>query len=178
MSLVLEDAIAWCMEPCPGPDGEMQYITVAWIDEGHRTMDVRRACLQHLPAFWPVKGRPGHQMREIHATSESFVDGEPLITYHIAEDNFKWQLLNMIADRKKRLKKGDCVLHIPIDADDDEAFIDEMTNEHPIQKKNQLGRTRWEWKTVGPNDYWDTVKYCIAIYAILRPGLIHSGRAA
>lgn len=178
MTLVLEDAMAWCCEPCTGPEGLPTYITTAWIDEGHRPMDVRRACLGNLPTFWPVKGRSGTQMREIHATSESYVDGEPILTYHIAEDNFKWQLLNMIADRKKRAKKGDYILTLPIDADDDDNFIDELCNEHPIQKKNQLGKTRWEWKTTGPNDYWDTIKYCIAIWSVLRPALIHNSRAA
>jgi hypothetical protein len=178
MTLVLDDAIAWCYEPSTGPDGAPVFLTCVWIDEGHRPMDVRRACLAHLPLCWPVKGRSGTQMREIIATSDSFVDGEPLLTYHIAEDQFKWQLLNMIADRKKRLKKGDYILTIPIDADDDDSFIDEMCNEHPIQKKNQLGRTRWEWKTVGPNDYWDTVKYCIAQWTVVRPAVLHTRPAA
>jgi hypothetical protein len=174
----IEDAIEWCRDPSLGPDETPTYISHAFIDEGHRFEQVRRLCLANLPTFWPVKGRPGVQMKDLIHTSDSWIDGEPLITYHIAEDQFKWQLLNMIADRKKRIRKGDFVLTIPLNADDDADFIDEMCNEHPVKKTNKLGRPVWEWKTTGPNDYWDTVKYGISIYALMRPALMREGIAA
>ena len=177
-TLVLDDAIAWGYESVLGLDDIPHYVTTGVIDEGHRPMDVRRACLANLPTFWPIKGRSTSQVREIISTSFSFVDGEEICSYHIAEDQFKWQLLNMIVDRKKRLKKGDFVLHMPFDAADDENFIDEFCNEHPVKKTNALGKERWEWKTVGPNDFWDCVKYCMAIWAIMRPELVKQGMAA
>jgi len=177
-TLVLDDAIAWACEACTLPDGMPAYIERAFIDEGHRTMDVRRACLHNLPTFWPVKGRASVQVREIVSTSASLVDGEEINTYHIAEDQFKWDLLGMILDRKKHLKNGRPAFHIPFDADDDEQLIDEMCNEHPLKITNKLGKDRWEWKVVGPNDYWDTVKYCLSEWFIARPLLVFEGKAA
>lgn len=178
-TLALEHAIEWSREPCQGPDGEMFYCTHGWIDEGHRHDVVRRACLANLDLFWPVKGRPGVQMKDTITTSESTVDGEPILTYHIAEDLFKWQLLNMITERKKRLRRGGgAVIHFPINADDDEDFLAEFCNETPIQKTNSLGKKRWEWKVTGPNDFWDTVKYCLGIYTLMRPSIVREGMTA
>ncbi len=177
-TLVLEEAIAWCYEACTGPDATPTYITTAFIDEGHRTMDVRRACLANLPTFWPVKGRANIQVREIVSTSGSLVDGEELLTYHIAEDNFKWDLLGMIIDRKKHLKNGRPALFLPADADDDEHIIDELCNEHPIKKVNKLGKETWVWETVGPNDFWDGLKYCQSLKFITWPQLVKTGIAA
>ena len=179
ITLELSDAIAWGYEATPGPDGDPHYITAAFIDEGHRAMDIRRACLANLPTFWPVKGRPGTQMRgSVISTSPSIVDGEELLTYHIAEDQFKWQLLNMIVDRRKRVKKGDFTLYLPSDADEDEDFIDELCNEHPVKATNKLGKERWEWKTEGKNDFWDCIKYNLSIWALMRPELVREGLAA
>ncbi|RYD39947.1 MAG: hypothetical protein EOP83_36000, partial [Verrucomicrobiaceae bacterium] len=177
-TLVLEDAIAWCYEGVPGPDGEPLYISSAFIDEGHRTMDVRRACLANLPTFWPVKGRANIQVREIVSTSTSLVDGEELLSYHIAEDQFKWDLLGMIIDRKKHLVNKRPAVFLPFDADDDEGFIDELCNEHPVKKTNKLGKQSWVWETVGPNDFWDVLKYCQSIKFISWPQLVKTGIAA
>ena len=178
ITLELDDAIAWGYEATKDVDGTEHYIHCAFIDEGFRPMDVRRACLSNLPTFWPVKGRPGSQMRgSIHSTSPSLVDGEELITYHIAEDQFKWQLQGMILDRKKRLKRGETCLYLPFRADADEDFIDELCNEHPQKAKNKLNQERWEWKAVGKNDFWDCIKYNLAIWSLMRPELVKEGLA-
>lgn len=178
VSLVLQEAVEWCYEPVAGPNELPIYVTHALIDEGHRAMDVRRMCMAHLPMFWPVKGRSSIQVREVIGTSYPMVDGHELCCYHIAEDQFKWQLLAMIGDREKRAKRGEVQFFVPDEVDDDDQFVIELCNERPIRKKNQLGRERWEWETTGPNDFWDCCKYCVSIWTIRRPFLVREGMAA
>ena len=197
-SMVLQEAVEWCREPVPcgpcrleevrGPHGEVAEwrvipegdeelvpVTNALIDEGYRMDETRRMCLANLPVFWPVKGRGNVQVRHLWNTSPSVVDGEPLLTYHVAEDSFKWDLLKRITDRLKKIKRGDPVMSFPIDVEDDESFLDEMCNESPVQKKDKRGKLYWEWKVKGANDYWDCVKYCLCILAIRDPQLKREG---
>ncbi len=178
ISLVLSEAVEWCYEKVDGPDGQPLFITRALIDEGHRSTDVRRMCMANLPVFWPVKGRGGVQVRETIGTSYPLVDGQEICCYHVAEDDFKWQLLNMIVDRDKRTKRGEAIINFPEDADDDDDLIAEMCNERPVKKTRQNGSTRWEWETTGPNDFWDCVKYCLCEWVIMRPLLVSEGMAA
>jgi phage terminase large subunit GpA-like protein len=176
ISLQLSEAVEWAYENVTGPDGEVYQVTDGFIDDGHRAMEVRRMCLAHCPVFWPVKGRGGIQVRDIVGSSVLYVDGEEILGYHIAEDQFKWQLLKMITDREKRLKRGDLpVLHLPKEAAEEDEFLLELTNEIPVLKKNALGKEKWEWKKEGDNDYWDCIKYCLALWSIKRPVLVRAG---
>lgn len=174
VSLVLREAVEWGYEPVKGPDGKDLYISAGFIDEGHRTDEVRRMCLEFMPVFWPVKGRGKMQVQNTISTSPKWVDGQTILTYHISEDDFKWQMLKMITERDKRLKKLEPVMHFPHDAEDDDDFVAEMCNERPVMKKNALGREKWEWEKLGPNDFWDCVKYCVALYAAMRPALVET----
>jgi phage terminase large subunit GpA-like protein len=175
VSLVLSECVSWAFEPVTGPDGNPLVVTDGFIDEGYRTMDVRRTCMENLPVFWPVKGRSGVQVREMIGTSFQWVDGEELLTYHIADDQFKWQLLNLISDREKRARRGETLIFFPEDVDADDDFIEEMCAERPVKKKNKMGREKWEWEKTGPNDFWDCVKYALALWAVKRPILVKEG---
>lgn len=174
VSLVLSEAVEWGYEPIEGPSGPL-YVRTGLIDEGHRAHEVRRMCLQHLPTFWPVKGRGSLQVREVIGTSYPWVDGEEICCYHIAEDQYKWQLLTRIVDRDRRRRRGDSLFFVPQDADDDDDFVAELTHERPVKKKNALGREVWVWEKTGPNDFWDCVKYGLAIWDILAPELLPRG---
>lgn len=176
VSLVLTEAVEWAYEPVQGPDGPL-YVRTGLIDEGHRQSDVHMVCLDHLPLFWPVKGRGGVQVRETIGTSFKWVAaaGEEICTYHIAEDQFKWRLLLMIGDREKRERRGDRLLWLPADVDDDDDFVAELCHERPVKKKNSLGKERWEWEKTGPNDFWDCLKYGLANWDIMVPALVQEG---
>lgn len=189
ISLVLREALEWSLEPVRGPateehpEGQLFYVEAGMIDEGHRANDVRRMCLDTVEdfaglgrtGFFPVKGRGGVQVRETIGTSPQWVDGEEICTYHIAEDQFKWQLLKMITDREKRERRGEPLIHFPQDVDDDDDFVAEMCNERPVLKKNNLGKEKWEWEKTGPNDFWDCVKYSLALWMVRRPLLVRAG---
>jgi hypothetical protein len=183
ISLVLREAIEWALEPIVGPEGKEYFVMAGLVDEGHRASDVRRICLNTLEdfaalgrvGFFPVKGRSGVQVREVVGKSDQFIDGEEICTYHVAEDQFKWQLLKMITDREKRQKNREPVIHFPADADDDDDFVAEMCNERPVLKKSALGREKWEWEKLGPNDFWDCVKYVLPLWMIRRPVLVRAG---
>jgi hypothetical protein len=156
----------------------MYQVTDGFIDEGHRQLEVLRMCMANLPVFWPVKGRGNVQVSQVIGSSPRFVDGEEICAYHIAEDNFKWQLLKMIGERGKRLKKGEPVIHFPADVDLDADFMAEFLSERPVEEKDRFGRVKWVWKrTDDPNDFWDCVKYCLALWTIKRPFLLAEGMA-
>jgi phage terminase large subunit GpA-like protein len=134
--------------------------------------------MANLPVFWPVKGRGNVQVSQVIGTSTRFVDGEEILAYHIAEDNFKWQLLKMIGERAKRMKKGEPVIHFPQDVDLDADFMAEFLSERPVEEKDRFGRVKWVWKrTDDPNDFWDCVKYALALWTIKRPFLLAEGMA-
>jgi phage terminase large subunit GpA-like protein len=171
VSLSLTEAAEWHAEPVLGPGGEEFVVTDGMIDEGHRTADVRRLCLESfLGVFWPVKGAATSQVRETISTFFPTVPelGEEICCYRIAEDQFKWKLLRMIADRDKRAKKGEPQIFFPADVEDDPEFMGEMIAERPVKKKNSLGRETWVWEKKGPNDFWDCVKYGLALWAVKR----------
>ena len=180
ISLVLTEAVEWAYFPIYGPNGEEYFVTDGFIDEGHRAMDVRRICLEHCPIFWPVKGRGGIQVQQVIGTSLQYVDGEEILTYHISDDQFKWQLLKMITDREKRQKRGEPCLFFPSDVDEDQDFIDEMISERPILQKDKHNREKWIWAKHHdvPNDFWDTVKYCLALWTVKRPFIMPTGANA
>jgi phage terminase large subunit GpA-like protein len=168
-TLVLSEAMEWAYEPVVGPDGENLLVEAGFCDEGHRAHDVRRGCLDHCPVWWPVKGRGGIQVKQTVGTSEQWIDGEWILTYHVDDDGFKWDLLGMIRDNEKRKKTGAPRLIFPEDVDMDEDFVDELTNEVPERQKNKLGREIWKWKVKGPNDFWDCVKYALALWRVMAP---------
>jgi hypothetical protein len=177
-TLVLSEAMEWAYEPVPGLDGAEHLVEAGFCDEGHRAHDVRRACLDHCPVWWPVKGRGGVQVRQTVGTSEQWVDGEWILTYHIDDDGFKWDLLSMIRENEKRKKNGVPRLIFPKDVDMDEDFVDELTNEVPERQKNKLGREIWKWKVKGPNDFWDCLKYSLALWRVMAPMLRGGDKAA
>lgn len=174
-SLVLREAVEWGDEPVPGPEGKTYIVEGGFIDEGHRAMDVRRMCLEKCPVFWPVKGRGGVQVRETIGTSPQWCDGEEILTYHVADDQFKWQLLKMISDAEKRAKRREIRMIFPVDVEDDDDFLDELCNERPVLKKSKSGKDRWEWDKTGPNDFWDCCKYAVALWTVMRPILVKQG---
>lgn len=172
ITLDLDEIISFADEPVLIPGGEM-FVTHALVDEGHRMQDVRRLCLANMPRFWPVKGRGGLQVRAEVGTSTQWCDGQEIITYHIDDDGFKWRLLMQIRDHKKLKEKGLPRLFLPENVIDDAEFVDELTNEHPERRKNELGREVWKW--IVPkgksNDWWDTLKYGLALWNIMAPEL-------
>ena len=178
ITLVLSEATDWAYVPLLDSEGKEWIVSNGLIDEGHRAHDVRRECLAHFPVFWPVKGRGGVQVQQTVGTSSQWVDNEEILTYHIAEDQFKWQLLKMLTERDKRKKRGEPQIFFPLDLEDDEDFMDEMCHERPVMKKNKMGREKWEWEKTGPNDFWDCVKYGLALWVIMRPLLQRDGMTA
>ena len=168
----------WGNEPIRGPDGNDYYTQNGFCDEGYRTIDTRRACLQRMPIWWPVKGRGGIQVKQTLATSPQWCDGEEILTYHVADDQLKWNLMNMITHHEKRKKRGEPVIFFPFDVEDDEDFMDEVTNERPVKKPLRNGQTKWEWELVDkqkPNDFLDVIKYFLALWMVKRPLLVREG---
>jgi phage terminase large subunit GpA-like protein len=169
----LEEAVDWAYDPVPGPADSEWIVTCGFIDEGHKMKEVREICLDHTPVFWPVKGRGDSQIQHLIATSEKWVRGDDyILTYHINEAQFKWQLLTLIADHKRRAEKGEMRLHLPHDVDEHDPIIAELCNERP---ENNTKTKKWEWKKKGPNDFWDCVKYGLALWSVMRPLIQREG---
>ncbi len=183
----LSDAFDWIDVPVPGPDGEMFYCEEGFCDEGHTTKRIREECLERtridsLAAIWPVKGVDVRQVAELVSTNYRWVGGEgseEILVYSIADRPFKKELLFMIKDRAKRAKKRRMQLFIPSDTDEDDAFVDELCNEHPFMKKNKTtGKEYEDWKKTGPNDFLDVVKYALGMWTVKRALLRAQGIAA
>jgi len=161
----LEEAADWLYDPVLGRE-EGTVVQVSWgvMDEGFRMKQVRELCLDHEPRWWPIKGRGAGQIDHLWRTSLKFARGsEEILTYQIKEEEFKWQLLKMIADDKRREEKGLTRIWLPGDVDEHDPLVQELCNERPeLNAKTK----KWEWKKKGPNDYWDCVKYLLALWAI------------
>jgi phage terminase large subunit GpA-like protein len=164
-------------KPVEGPGKIELTVQAGLIDEGdgNRYEEVRRWCLNRIrqgdSRFWPVKGRGGFQVRGMVTTSAQWCDGEEILTYHIDDRSHKWVLFRRIREDKKNQEKSYPRLFLPMNADFDEEFIDELTNERPVLIKNKFGREVWEWKLPKDkqNDWWDGIKYLLALWNIMAP---------
>ena len=164
-----------------------------WIDEGdgdNSMKDVRDFCVkprsrehpQH-GGHWifPCKGAGGIQMKGVVDERDREVDGYAFKAYHLSHHEFATELyLQRIAKnddivtateimRKhptKRIPLPAPRLHLMKGADDE--YINELCAEKR-QLKKVRGRLRWVWvDPTEPNDYGDTVKYCLAMWHFMR----------
>lgn len=171
-----DEVVEFADLPVPSPDGDL-IMTKAFVDEGNGsdTDDVREFCLANRPRFFPVKGRGKSQINHLVAQTEHLVSGVLFPTYHIREEDFKWQLLHRIqkggpATQERRIGVSRIIL--PANADEDPEFLAELTNEVPVLEKNKFGREVWVWKKKGPNDFFDCIKYAQAIWHVMKPHLL------
>ena len=156
------------------PFGEYE-IQCGLVDEGDgkRALEVRKFTNRH-PHIFPVKGRGGLQMSGLINPSTSILDGVEVLTYHINDNAFKRDLLfrRIKRDEKNRdFETGRLILPWKID----EEFVDELTNEVLITKKDRFGFEKEEWHKKGPNDYLDVLKYGLALWTLNEPTLREMG---
>lgn len=170
-----EEVVAFANVPLQVGDRDL-VVQTCLVDEGNDAKDVRSFCLEaeHCERFFPVKGRGRSQIDAMVSTSESWHEGQEVLTYHVNDPMFKWELLFKLRRNHYSEKKKASIVPIwlPADADEDEAFLRELTNEVPLKKKNPFGHERWEWVKRGDNDFWDTLKYLLPQWSIVSPGLL------
>ena len=177
--ITFDEVVEFADEPLVTPrDGTINVIT-GLLDEGNDKDDVRSFCLNNT-RFYPVKGRGEGQSKALVTNSPQWHEGMEIDTYHVDDREFKWQLLNMLRretyseKRKGTLKK----IRFPEDVIKDESFFEELCQEYPVREKNRFGVPGWKWKrTSKPNDWWDTLKYNRAIWAICGVGMVRSWHA-
>jgi len=158
--------------PLLTPAGEM-VVQCGLLDEGNDKEEVWRYCLETRPRFFPVKGRGGRQVTNLVATSSGWLDGQQVISYHVDDYRFKWSLLNSLRRKHYSEKRQETIKRVilPANSNEDEIFLSELTNEIPVKTKNKFNFDFWDWKKRGPNDFWDTLKYTLAIRVIMAPRL-------
>ena len=164
-----------------------------WIDEGdgdNSTKDVRDFCARPRSRkhpihgghwIFPCKGAGGHQIKGAVDERPREVDGYEFKGYHVSHNEFATELY------LQRIAKHDDILaaleimrkqpskRLPLPAprlhlmkSPDEEFIAELCAEKR-QLKKVRGRLRWVWiDPTDPNDYGDTVKYCLAMWHFIR----------
>ena len=162
-------------------DGESLTIEQGIIDEGHLMTEVRRFCIASNGLFVPSKGRGGIQIRTLVTESEGEIDGEPIITYHFSDDQFKKMLyIGRIAELPKILsgKSSSPRLYLPhrVDAE----FADELTSEKLLVIQDRLGYPREEWKKNSsiPNDFGDALKNLLVIWYWMGPQIVAAAAVA
>lgn len=168
-----EEVLSFANEPLETIHGPM-IVICGMLDEGNDKDDVRSFCLENYPRFYPVKGRGGDQVQALITESPQNHMGYAIVTYHVDDRSFKWQLLyrlrRMTFSEKKReeIRK----LTLPINVNEDENFLAELTNEFPTREKNKFGVEQERWRVRGSNDWWDTLKYMLSIWNIMKADLI------
>jgi len=155
-------------------DGETVTVDQGIIDEGHLMESVRRFVLRSDGLFVPSKGRGGIQIRTLVEESEGEIDGEPLITYHFSDDQFKKMLyIARIKEFDKILtgKSKTPRLHLPWELDAE--LVDELTSEKLSVEQDRLGYPRETWKKNPsiPNDFGDALKNLLVIWYWMGPQL-------
>ena len=166
--LSLEEVEDFADIPLDTPTGPM-VVHCGLFDEGNDKEDVWRYHLETRPRFFPVKGRGSVQIKHLVSISKGWLDGQEVSSYHIDDYRFKWRLLNSLRRkhyseaRQKKIPR----IWFPENANEDEGFLSELTNEIPIKTKNKFNFEIWDWVKKGPNDYWDTLKYTCAIRVIM-----------
>lgn len=170
-----EEILDFADVPLKFGDREMT-VQTCLVDEGNGddTKAVREFCLSQGDRFYPVKGRGRSQIETMITTSESWHEGEEVMTYHVNDPMFKWELLFKLRRNHYSAKKQAAIvpMYLPADVDEDEEFLKELTQEIPMKKKNAFGHERWEWVKKGANDFWDTLKYLLPQWSIVSPGLL------
>lgn len=177
----------------PESDRDRVIIDFMWIDEGdgdNSMKDVRDFCARQRSRshpingghwIFPCKGAGGVQMKGVVDERDREVDGYEFKAYHLSHNEFATELyLQRIGKhdeicaalelmRKhpaKRIPLPAPRLHLMRQADDE--FVDELCAEKRMLKKVR-GRLRWVWvDPTEPNDFGDTVKYCLAMWHFVR----------
>lgn len=164
-----------------------------WIDEGdgdNSMKDVRDFCARPRSRMHPVegghwifpcKGAGGHQIKGAVDEKMREVDGYEFSAYHVSHNEFATELyLQRIAKHEEilaalKVMRQQPSKRLPLPApalwlmkSPDEEFINELCAEKR-QLKKVRGRLKWVWiDPTEPNDYGDTVKYCLAMWHHIR----------
>lgn len=177
--VTFDEVLEFANEPLDTMHGPM-IVQAGLIDEGNDKDDVRSFCLATYPRFFPVKGRGEGQAHAMVSESPQWHEGEAVVTYHIDDRSFKWQLLYRLRRQKFSEKRRDKIpeLRFPSDVDRDEQFLEELTNEFPTREKNKYGKEVERWRTKGKNDWFDTLKYLLCEWSIMGAALKEARVAA
>jgi phage terminase large subunit GpA-like protein len=164
----LEELESFADIPLATPLGPM-VVQCGLLDEGNDKEEIWRYSLETRPRFFPVKGRGGRQVTALVAISKGWLDNQEVVSYHVDDYKFKWSLLNSLRRKHYSEKRQEKIKRIwfPENANEDETFLSELTNEIPVKKKNRFNFEIWDWVKKGDNDYWDTLKYTLAIRVIM-----------
>lgn len=156
-------------------EGETYICDQGGVDEGYETTEVRRFCMRSEDLFVPTKGRGDVTSRRIVVESEGEIDGEPIITYHFDDSDFKKQLYVKRISEVDKIIAGKSKfprLYYPWELD--AAMIDEMASEKLGTEIDRMGFTRekWEKDPNVPNDYGDGVKGCLVLGYWMLPQIL------
>lgn len=156
-----------------GASGEMPISTTMIDDGGHRTFEVRQHCHDRFPACYPSRGSAGAggaavAVRDYRVRKDD--PHSPTMPVVVYDDNtFKRELyIRRIAkfDRQKAEAYEQARLWLPINLETE--FTQELMREKLERQKD--GTFRWN-KPRG-NDWGDTLKMGIILFAYISPELI------
>ena len=164
-------SVRWAI---PGESGSME-CAVTMIDEGgHRSYEVRQHAYPRYPACFTSRGSPGTgatsvTLRDYRIRKDDEVS--PTMPVVIYDDNtFKRELyIRRIArfDPKKSEAYNQARTWLPVNLET--SFTQELMREK-LQRDRDGKRLRWN--TPKGNDYGDTLKMGIILYAYLAPELL------
>ena len=150
-------------------DGKSYNAKIGCVDEGFNTMLVRDWCMAN-PAFVPMKGRGGVQVRAVVARSLAPHNGGNIEVYHFSDDDFKREVY--IERIQKHLSEAlDAPVKTPriyFPATISTEFLHEHTTERLV-RDFKAGRQVFKWeKRGGANDFGDTTKLAHVLWHVVR----------
>lgn len=176
LDAIAERSVRWQVE---GEHGETP-ISVTMIDDGgHRTFEVRQHCYDRFPACFPSRGSSGAGGQPVAVRDyrirkdDPMAPTMPVIVYD--DSTFKRELyIRRIAkfDAKKAEAYEQPRLWLPVNLETE--FTAELMRERLERQKD--GTFRWN-KPKG-NDYGDTLKMGIILWAYLSPELLKDAALA
>ena len=177
----MERKVRWAVKNEDGTveSGEMP-VSVAMIDEGgHRTFEVRQYAYARFPSVFTSRGSVGAGgsaigVRDVRIRkSDDFAPTTPMVVYD--DNTFKRELyIRRIArfDAKKADAYNQARLWLPVNLETE--FTHELMKER--LERDRDGRMRWN--TPKGNDFGDTVKMGIILWAWLSPELLREEASA
>jgi phage terminase large subunit GpA-like protein len=151
-------------------------VEAAFVDEGdgNRVKEVREFTMPHDHIF-PVKGRGEGQIRELIWPSTSYQTGEEILTYHVNDNAYKYELVfGRILRGEKRRTYGKKQLMLPINITPE--AVKEIMGERLSKVKNKYKQFTEKWIKTGVNDLLDILKYGLSMWDLMEPSLRDAGR--
>lgn len=150
-------------------DGTRYNIALTFVDAGYSNDTVVTFCGGFSVGVYPILGRDRPAKNQTIKEFAEFTTTAGTIGYRILVDHYKDRMgpvMRRVWDEAQG-RQPEYHFNAPVDATDDQ--IKELTAEVRRAKKDEAGRTTYQWHRPGnkPNELWDLTGYAYAAVEVL-----------